>query len=206
MVAGEPEFGVVLHDSGQGVQIFLGQEPALVVALLGPGIGEQHENPPDGGVGQARKQKTRVVVEDPDIGQTVALDAGQQGCHSIDERLASDHADGGMEADLFRQVLAGAEADLEPDVLDGSREKGREVGGRAANRGGYAQARQKIFDQCLAALAQRVAAAPPMPAETVAGIVPGAARQLTPNAERRPSTRLMRSQEKPPSGSGARPK
>jgi hypothetical protein len=47
-----------------------------------------------------------------------------------------------MEAGLFRQVLAGTEANLEPDVLDGFRKESREVGGRAANLGRHAQTRQ----------------------------------------------------------------
>ena len=51
------------------------------------------------------------------------LDRTEKGAEAVDERLAADKADIFMRLGLQEQMLAGAEADLEPDIVDGRWEK-----------------------------------------------------------------------------------
>jgi hypothetical protein len=79
--------------------------------------------------------------------------------HAVDERLAADQAELGMAGGLPGQVLAAAEADLEPPA--GARR--REQPGKIERRGrGQAdrQAGQDLVEQSLLGGAQRPAAAP----------------------------------------------
>ena len=109
---------------------------------------------------------------------------------------------------LPRQMLAGAEADLEPIAALGGAEQRRRVerrGGRQIDR----QTRQRLVEQTLLGGAQRPAAPAAVEALVDAALGwsggrPGAGAQA--NAARSGVTRSVRSQLKPPSGSGARPK
>ncbi len=56
----------------------------------------------------------------------------EQGPHAVDERLAADEADVLMLLRLPQQMLAGAEADLEPDLADRNREEIRQFARRRA--------------------------------------------------------------------------
>ena len=59
--------------------------------------------------------------------------APRRAAEAIDERLAADKADIFMRLGLPEQMLARAEADLEPDIVDGRSEKLGQ-GGQVADR------------------------------------------------------------------------
>ena len=93
-----------------------GDEPALVVALLGPGIGKQDERAGDRGVRQPAQQRAGVVGVQADVGELLALDGAQRLDDAVLERLAADQADVRVGARLPQQMLGPAEADLEPHL------------------------------------------------------------------------------------------
>ena len=76
------------------------------------------------------------------------LDCSEQASHSVDEGLAADKADIFMCLGLPEQMLARAEADLEPDIVDGRLEKLGQ-GGRRRTAEVEAQTRQQPADQPL---------------------------------------------------------
>ena len=206
VIAGEAQLGPVLQQPGKRIQVFRRYEAAPVVPFLWPGVGKQHESAPDAGVGQGVEQQPRVVVENPDVGEIPLADVGEQAGHPVDVGLAADEADIGMGAGLRRQVLAGAEAHFQPNVGHRSVKNGRQVEPAAAFRRRHPQARQQVPQQFLPALAQPVAAPPAVPAGPVVAGLRAAAGQLPPKMDLRSSTSPVRSQEKPPSESGGRPK
>ena len=60
---------------------------------------------------------------DADGRDAAILDGAEQAPHAVDERLAADEADVLMLLRLPQQMLARAEADLEPDFFDGHRKE-----------------------------------------------------------------------------------
>ena len=60
------------------------------------------------------EQIAHIAVMDADIAEPLLLDERQQLGDAIDERLGADEIDFGMKRGLMRQMLAAAEADLEP--------------------------------------------------------------------------------------------
>ena len=104
-----------------------------------------------------------------------------------------------MRAGLRGEMLAAAEADLEPERSARVRE-GRERIARID-----AQPRQKRADQLVLRRPQPLALAAAV--ERARGVAPGRGRPVRQDsAERSVSTRSVRSHEKPPSASGLRPK
>jgi len=59
------------------------------------------------------------------------FDGSKQAAEPVDEGLAADKAQLFMVPGLPQEMLAGAEADLEPDVLDRDVEQVRQAGRRA---------------------------------------------------------------------------
>ena len=108
---------------------------------------------------------------------------------------------------MFRQVLAGAEADLEPDVAHRPVEQGGRIERPVAGQRDR-EMRQKIGDEPLPTRAQRTAlsAAEEATLRLVAGGRADGRSLAQENAAASSSTRSRRSHEKPPSGSGGRPK
>ena len=121
----------------------------------------------------------------------------EQGGDAVDEHLAADQADGWVRRGLGGQMLAAAEADLEPDLVDGAGEKGFGVEHRAVDGRHDGQARQQRIDQGAADLPQR----PPLAAAVKTRPLMLAAAPGQAKAERRSSTRSSFSHEKPPSAS-----
>jgi hypothetical protein len=101
---------------------------------------------------------------------------------------------------LRRQMLAGAEADLEPDRLDRAIEQPTRIDRPLARQFDPQPRQQRVEKLALsrAELAAATAAVQERPARAVAGIAQNTARSC--------GTRSRRSHEKPPSASGARPK
>jgi hypothetical protein len=86
-----------------------------VVAELGPGVGEEDEDPGDAGVGQGGEQEAGVVHQDADIGEPPLLDEGEEAGDAVEEGLDADQANLGVGLGLGGEVLAAAETDLEPE-------------------------------------------------------------------------------------------
>jgi hypothetical protein len=98
--------------------------------LLRPGVGEQHKDARDRVLGKPGEHITRVAVMDADGGELRSVDLAEQARHAVDERLAADEAHLRMMLCLPEQMLARAEADLEPHFGNRRREQPGQGGGR----------------------------------------------------------------------------
>jgi len=137
-----------------------GDDSALVVARFRPRIGEQHEAAPEARLGERGEQEPRVVAEDPDIAEPLGLDAGEQPRDAVEEGLAADQAGPGMRARLGGEMLAGAEADLEPDRARARVEQRRGVQPGGERRPRDLEPRQQGLDQRALAGTEGPAGAP----------------------------------------------
>src|SRR5262245_57661292 len=152
-----------------------------------------------------------------DVGDVAGLDGAEKACHAVDEGLAADEADILAPRGLPQQMLARAEADLEPDLRDRLR-KERGKSGRGPMREVEAEAQQEFADQPLLPRAQRLRFPPAVGPERRREIAlclladhalscPAPSRaSVQVSSARIGSARSSRSQEKPPSLSGCRPK
>ena len=212
MIGRQAEFGPGAHGPREAVEGLRRDDAPLVVTRLGPGIGKQDEDPVEAGGGQGVEQQARVVIQDADIAQSVPLDARQQVGDAFDKGLAAEKADLGIAQGLPGEMVARAEADLEPDLRDGGgKQRGRMEAfagiGQGDRHGG-----QLVFEQLGARGAQGPPLAPavkppnPAVAPSVVAVRQRAVRYDAPKADFNAATRSVRSQEKPPSASGARPK
>ena len=116
IVGGEPELGTRLHGARELVEGAGRYHAPLVMPSLGPRIGEQDEDAAERGVRQRRQQEPRVVDEDTDVAEVAAAHLGQELNHAVLEHLGTEKTDLRMRRCLLGQVLAGAEADLEPEL------------------------------------------------------------------------------------------
>ena len=89
----------------------------------------------------------------------VGFDLRQDLRHAVDIGLAADEAGIGKGARFRDQMLAAAESDFEPDVVDRAVEQLGEIA-RALARDVERQARQQMLDQVGLVRAQLVALAP----------------------------------------------
>ena len=78
MVACESQFGAVLHDPGQGIEVLVRDEPTSIMTCFRPGVGEKDKATIDGSVIQRIKQGAGVVRKNANIADTVAVDFIQQ--------------------------------------------------------------------------------------------------------------------------------
>ena len=116
IVGGEAELGARFHGARELVEDARRHHAPLVMPLFRPRIGKQDEDPAETGIRECRQQEPRVVDENADIAEIPALHLGQQFDHAVLEYLGAEQADVGMRSRLLGQVLAGAEADLEPKL------------------------------------------------------------------------------------------
>ena len=198
IVGGEAQLAAIGHRRGEEVERRRCDEAALVVTELRPGIGKEDEDAGQHRLGQRRQEEARIVDEEPDIAELLPLDVGKQLDDAVLEDLAADKALARRRRGLRCQMLAGAEADLEGDRLGRRGERcGRVEMPCFRQRDG--EPRQQRRQQVLlsrAKLAAAAAAIKDAPAE----------RRFAQKAPRSALTRSSCSQEKPPSGSGGRPK
>ena len=181
-------------------------KPAPVMLSLWPGIGEQDEQPIDAGGLETVEQHAGVVRENAHAFEAQPMRASQQRGDTVHVRFAADTADLGMGQRLPDQMLAGAEADLQPDLSRRAWKKQPRIELLTVGRQRQTQIGQSLGQQIALRRAQRAA--------KLSAVGPWPARRRRPqrlghpaaNSLRKPSTRLVTSQEKPPSGSGARPK
>jgi hypothetical protein len=123
IVGDEPELGTRFHGALELVESARRHDAPLVMPLLRPRIRKQDEDPAEAGIGECRQQEPRVVDQNADIGEVPALHLCQQFDHAVLEHLGAEKADVGMCGRLLRQMLSGAEADLEPKLGGRDREQ-----------------------------------------------------------------------------------
>jgi len=95
-----------------------GDDAPLEVAPLRPRVGKQQENATDAAIAERRHELPRVAIVNPDIVEAPLFDGGEKLGDAVDIGLAADEADARVGRGLPGEVLAAAEADLEPDILD----------------------------------------------------------------------------------------
>ena len=99
---------------------------------------------------------TGIARPNAHIGEMLALDLPEQRGHAVDVGLAADQADIGMGLGLGGEMLAAAEADLEPDLPARRHEQRPWIKEGRIERAGLREcdpeARQQMLDQLLAAL------------------------------------------------------
>ena len=153
-------------------------------------------------------QRARVAGANPDVGELLLVDRRQQLGDAVDEGLAADEADVRLFARPGGQMLAAAEADLEPEFAGAN---GR-TGSRPRARPVDLEPRQQFGHEPRVIGAQRLALAAPVERPTLDRVGRGVRLRSAPSSRhdqaRRAnwSARSVFSQEKPPSASGARPK
>lgn len=190
----------------------IGDQPSFVMPGFRPRVGKQNKHASNRALGQRRDQGACVVGIDPDVAEPFVLDGRQESRHTVDEGFASYHRDVIVHHRLSGKMFTTAEANLEPQI--GPR-RAREQRQWIIDTRGLgqrdAESRQQGAQQPLSARPQARAMAPAIEhgfggdAAPVAGardfLLGG---QLL--AARKSSIRSVRSQENPPSPSGARPK
>jgi hypothetical protein len=200
VIRSEPELAARPHDARQDVKRRAPDDSPLVMAELRPGVGKEDEDARERSCRKRGKNKPRIIDEEPDVAEPLPLDLGEQLDDAILEDLAADDPDTGMRCRLCGEMLAPAEADLEPDLVN---RRMKECAGfeRAGIGQRDSEPRQQSFQQVLLARAQLAAAPATIEKPLLRALLLGAQ-----NARRSSSTRSSRSQEKPPSASGGRPK
>lgn len=195
MVGCNPQLAAGLQDPRNLVEGPCLDEPPLVVPDLRPGIREQDKHDRKAGISQALKDLTRIIRMNPHIRQAMGAHLRQQLGDPVLEGLAADEAGVRMKPRLRGKVFATAKPDLKR-MRPGVRKQVAKVDGTV----GEANAWQQVADEPLLQRAERSALAPAM--EFAAP--PSGIRQA--NRLFSCATRSVRSHEKPPSASAARPK
>ena len=123
------------HDAGERGQVLVRDEAALALAPLRPGIGIEQVDPVERGrragaaAARSRRRRRCGCCRAPPARST-AEELG----HAVDEGLAADEADVRIgRGACASEMLAAAEADLEPDLVDrraGTARRGRATGRR----------------------------------------------------------------------------
>ena len=136
MVGGEAELGAGGHDARELVDERRLEQPPAVVAALRPGVGEEDEDALQAGAAGsaatsalASSGKTRTLPRPPSSTSASRL------AMPFQVRLAADYRRVRAPCRLPRQVLAAAEADLEPQRRPGRGAEGRARVGDAAAGG-----------------------------------------------------------------------
>jgi hypothetical protein len=143
VVAGDAPLAAGAEGAGDQRQQRRVDEAALGVAGLGPGIGEEQEEAVERALRQQAEQVAGILRPEAEMAgerggglRALGDQGGEQRAEAILEDLGGDVADPGIGPDLGQAVLAAAEADLQPERLDGRGEGGARIGRLA--RGGAA--------------------------------------------------------------------
>ena len=201
LVGHESQFGTVGHDLGQLVQCRARHDPALVLPALGPRVREQDEHAVDRGRRQRRHDQPCIIGKDPNVVEPPPLDLGKQLDYAVLKHLAADEPGLRMLLGQLRDMLTTAEPDLEPNRGSRGTKEGIRVEVTRC-REVYRQPRQQFADK---RLLSRTQSPPAAAAEDLVALLRLGARYPQ-KARRSSSTRSNLSHEKPPSGSGRRPK
>ena len=214
VVGGQPQLGAIAEHAGQPVEILRRYDAALVVPRFRPGIGKQDEGTRDRGIGQPVEQQPRIVGPQAHIAQASARDMAERGHHAIDEGFAADQPDRQRDYAL-RPVTARCSPPPKPissQIVSasagrtGARGSGERAGGGDGQRAAAAHRAVPAARPQLAPGRRRRdrtgAACRRYPRPSPGGSF----RRAQAKAERSWSARSVRSQLKPPSLSGVRPK
>lgn len=94
------------------------------MARLRPGIREEDEGAVDRSSVETRDEVARIAPAQPDVGEALLVDGGEEFGDAVDEGFGADKAGVAMESCLPGEVFAAAEADFEPDTPRGGAEEG----------------------------------------------------------------------------------
>lgn len=215
MVGGEAQFTAIDQRRGESVDRLVAEQTAGLMASLRPGIRKQHERALDTCRREAPQQHSRIVCKNPHaLGKSAGDGRDDARRDAVDKGLAADQPNLGISARLTEQMLAMTEADFEPDAPARWIEREARVYVRFVV-GGQSQrhAIEMLRKRRPPSRSQWPASPPAVKAWIIAGrrtrpcalraLIP---RQRQPKTPRNSSTKSVASQEKPPSGSGVRPK
>ena len=87
------------------------------MTTLGPRIGEQQKDPGNARGWQRRNKEPRVVLKEPYIDQLAAVPLRNESGNAIDVGLTADKSAFGMGRRLCCEMLTGAKADFQPDLI-----------------------------------------------------------------------------------------
>ena len=127
-----------------------GDEPAAVMADLGPRVREENKGAPQGPVGQLRKQNPRVVPKKSYIRDAVRIDGAECPRQAGHIGLRPDETDLGMFLRLLDQVLSAPETNFEPNVFHRAAEHGGKIEHAMVARSGWKvnlEPRKQGFEQ-----------------------------------------------------------
>ena len=147
-----------LQHACEPIEIDGRDEAALPVFPLRPGIGIEQVDLVDRAFRQPVEHLRRVVVVKADVFSAALLDMPDQLCHGIDEGFDTDETGRRVFDGPVDQVLAAAEADFQPDPLDGVLEQRLDVR-RRGRREIEPENRQHRFQMRCLQRAQRLALA-----------------------------------------------
>src|SRR3981081_1746212 len=111
---------------------------------LRPRIGMDQIDPRQRAWRRPRQQFRGVAREQPDVADGMGFDLRQDLGHAVDVGFAADEADIWKGAGFSDQMLAAAESNFYPEIIDLSREKASEIGGA-----GLADVERKLRQQVL---------------------------------------------------------
>src|SRR6185437_3464852 len=123
-----------------------------------PGIGMENEGATKALRRERRDHQPRIVNKEPHIRELMLFHFRQKMRDPRLEDLAADEAAIGIRSGMKSQMLAGAEADLEPDLADRLVEEAARIQRRAALWQGQTKLRQQRLEQSALSDAQRTAA------------------------------------------------
>lgn len=113
MIAGQPQRGAARKSPTKQVERRRPYQAAIAMPPLWPRIGEEDKAPVDTSRGQRAEYETRIVWENPNIGQAAGLDLRKQRGHPVDKRVAAEKTDLRVGTRLRHQMLAGAKSNLQ---------------------------------------------------------------------------------------------
>lgn len=200
-VGRETQFGIVRHDFSQGVESCARHDPAFVLPAFWPRVRKQDERAIDRGGRKRRHDQACIIGKDPNIVEPTPLDLAKQLDYPVLEYFAADKRGLRILLGQAREMLAAAETDLEPNRGACDTEECSDVEVTRCRKI-YCQSRQQFVDEGFLPGTQ----GPPATAAEDLVMPPRLAAPYAQNARRSSSTRSSLSHEKPPSGSGGRPK
>src|SRR5262245_21553878 len=117
-----------MHHARDGSDAVVLDEAPLPMPALRPRIGIDELDAGERARRQPAKHLGGIPVVEADVGEMLRGNGRERLGHAVDERLDADEAGVRMRPCLAHQVLAAAETDLEPYVIDRSWEERAKLG------------------------------------------------------------------------------
>ncbi|MEA2860812.1 MAG: hypothetical protein QOC72_2851 [Methylobacteriaceae bacterium] len=144
-IGGKTQLGAAAHHARQNGEAFVGDKAALALPPLRPRVWKKQEHAPKRCVRQPVQEARGVIRVKAEVCEALRFDRGERLRHPVDEGLAADEADVRALRRGLDQMLAAAEADLEPNVGDWiGKERPPIADGRSQMD---REARQQLFDE-----------------------------------------------------------